>query len=992
MASDKGQMSPERWSQIKQVFHAALEREAANRAAFLDEACRGDDEMRGEVDSLLDAHEQPDSLIDKPAFEAAADFLPTREFTAEIGRAIGPYKIVQQIGRGGMGEVYLAQDTRLGRRVALKLLPFRFTSDEDRLRRFKQEARAASSLNHPNIITIHEVGQADDAHFIATEFVEGKTLRSSIARGPMKLDETLEIVIQVASALRAAHEAGIVHRDIKPENIMLRPDGYVKVVDFGLAKLSERRPMTDDTGASFSAIDTNPGIVMGTVSYMSPEQARGLAVDARGDIFSLGVVLYEMIAGRPPFEGATISDLIVAILEKEPPALASFTAEAPAELESVIDRALRKSQDDRYQTAKEMLDDLRKLKQIVEIQARIDSSSTEEFLAVVGARRSAEQALSRSIAAVTGSNVAHSTGKIKLHKKVAIIVSAALVVALAVVFWIYKSTGQSKLATPFQPMEIVRVNTVRKALDAAISPDGKYVAYVTSDADRQTVWLKQLATNTDTQIIPPAEMNYRWLTFSPNGNYLCYVANRGNEPRVLYQMATTGGPARKLAVRVRTPFSFSPDGKRLAFVRHSSEGETALIVADVEGSGEQKLILRKLPDWFSDRGVAWSPDGKVIVCSAGSTSDGFNITTVEVRVEDGTVRPITSWPGIQRASWLRNGSGLVAVALDRYAWEFPQLWFISYPGGEARRITTDLSKYSPFHLSMTADSSAILALKSDTVCNIWVAPDASASRAKQITFGAPESGDGLYGLSWTPDGELVYGSYVGYYQAVFIMNADGTDSRQLTAGDYSDSLLTTTLDGRYIVFQSTRALRFNIWRIDIDGNNLKQLTDSVHDIEPDCSPDGKWVFYVSYYEGKKMLYRVPIDGGEPVRLFDKECEFPAVSPDGKLIALPYVDEQANARRVGVISSETGQLLKSFDLGSYWNIVHWTPDGRGVAYIKTESDVSNIWAQPLEGGKPAPLTDFKSDRIFNFAWSNDGKQLAIARGSETSDVVLIRDIR
>lgn len=269
MTNNTRQMSAERWLQIKQVFSAALERDASHRAAFLDEACDGDHEMRSEVESLIAAHEQPNSIIDQPAVEAVAALLSPPEPEVAIGRATGPYKIISQLGRGGMGEVYLAQDTRLGRRVALKMLPAGFRTDEERLLRFKQEARAASALNHPNIITIHEVGQIDQTHFIATEFVEGRTLRASIERGRMRLDESIEIVIQVASALRAAHEVGILHRDIKPENIMLRPDGYVKVVDFGLAKLSDRQTVPDDFGDSFIAIETNPGILMGTVTYRS---------------------------------------------------------------------------------------------------------------------------------------------------------------------------------------------------------------------------------------------------------------------------------------------------------------------------------------------------------------------------------------------------------------------------------------------------------------------------------------------------------------------------------------------------------------------------------------------------------------------------------------------------------------------------------------------------------------------------------------------------
>jgi Tol biopolymer transport system component len=653
---------------------------------------------------------------------------------------------------------------------------------------------------------------------------------------------------------------------------------------------------------------------------------------------------------------------------------------------------LRKSQDDRYQTAKEMLDDLRKLKQIVEIQARIESGSAEELLAGLRTRESGAQA---SAGAVTRSNIAHLRDKIRLHKKAAIIISAALVVALAAVaFWIDRPTGQSKLAMPFQATHHIRINTPRNTLDAALSPDGKYVAYVTREAERQTVWLKQLPTNTDTQIVPPAEMSYRYLTFSPDGNYLYYHANKKNEPRALYQMSAAGGPARKLPVRLTHPFSFSPDGKRLAFVRRPSDVERAVIVSDVDGGEEQVLATVKLPEAFDPIGPSWSPDGKTIVCAGSNDADVYNLpsyTPVEVRLADGTIKPITqrTWPFIAKFSWLRDGSGLVLVAMDYSTWGFQQLWFLSYPGGQAHKITNDLSDYSPYHLSLTADSIAILALKSDRVCNIWVAPDANASRAKQITFGPAGRGDGLMGLSWTPDGRLVYDSFVFNNQAVFIMNADGSGAMQLTGGDYIAADATTTSDGTYIAFTSIRLGKMGIWRMDIDGNNPRLLTNQTTADSPACSPDGKWVFY---REGERMLYKVPIDGGESIRVFDKECVNPAVSPDGKLVAFAYVDEQASAWRVGVISAETGQLLTPLEFRPDRNIVRWTPDGRAVAYIKTEGGVSNIWAQALDGDKPAPLTDFKSDRIFNFAWSNDGKQLAIARGTETSDVVLIKDLR
>jgi serine/threonine-protein kinase len=290
-----------------------------------------------------------------------------------VGRALSHYRIVEKLGAGGMGEVYLAEDTRLNRKVALKLLPAHLTKEEDRLRRFAQEAKAASALNHPNIVTIYEIGQHDDAHFIATEFIEGETLRQHVARQPMTLHDILDVTIQVAGALNAAHVAGIVHRDIKPENIMLRPDGLVKVLDFGLAKPVERQPLAPHPEApTLAMVDTNPGTVMGTAHYMSPEQARGQPVDARSDIFSLGVVVYEMIAGRSPFAGETPSDAIAAILRVEPPPLAQYWPDIPADLERIIQKALRKDKEDRYQTAKDLLLDLKSLKQEMEAQEKLE--------------------------------------------------------------------------------------------------------------------------------------------------------------------------------------------------------------------------------------------------------------------------------------------------------------------------------------------------------------------------------------------------------------------------------------------------------------------------------------------------------------------------------------------------------------------------------------------------------------------------------------------
>src|SRR5213594_148418 len=356
-------MEPGRWGRITDIYHATIARPPEERASFLGEECHGDESLRKQVEAMVKSHERSGDFIESPAFAVAPELLTDEAMGDLIGQVIGHYRIESLLGVGGMGEVYLARDEQLGRKVALKLLPEHMTPNETQLSRFKTEARAASALNHPNILTVYEIAAEGDRQFIATEFIEGMTLRALLARGRMNLHNALEIAVQVASALAAAHEAGVVHRDIKPENIMLRPDGYAKVLDFGIAKLTEQRLASDDhTVETTGVLQTRPGLVLGTAHYMSPEQARGQKVDARSDIWSLGVVLYEMVGGRPPFRGETPSDCIASILTTEPPPLSGVLPDVPLKLESILQKALRKNSDERYQTIKEMLADLRILK------------------------------------------------------------------------------------------------------------------------------------------------------------------------------------------------------------------------------------------------------------------------------------------------------------------------------------------------------------------------------------------------------------------------------------------------------------------------------------------------------------------------------------------------------------------------------------------------------------------------------------------------------
>src|SRR5437016_3623935 len=450
-------MNPERWQQIDDLLQSAPACAFEERPAFLAQACAGDEPLRLEVESLLASHEHSGNCLETPLSQIAADLFVDSQPPSVEGQTIGLYKVLARLGAGGMGEVYLAQDPRLDRKTALKLLPAYFTKDVDRLHRFEEEARAASSLNHPNIVTIFEIGEADGHHFIASEFIDGVTLRehitaSRIARNgspntPLKLSEILDLAVQIGEALAAAHAAGIVHRDIKPENIMVRHDAYLKVLDFGLAKLTERPAFAIDAeGATRAPLKTNPGIVMGTVTYMSPEQARGLPVDARTDIWSLGVVLYELLTGRAPFEGETATDVILSIVEREPPPLARYSKDAPAELERIVSKALRKNKQERYQTAKDLALDLKNLKQELEVQARLERSSEsgagrgerlvtsgEQMAIVTGPQTAARTAGVGTIQPI--SSAEYVVSEIKSHKRSVVLGVAALVITVAAVLY-----------------------------------------------------------------------------------------------------------------------------------------------------------------------------------------------------------------------------------------------------------------------------------------------------------------------------------------------------------------------------------------------------------------------------------------------------------------------------------------------------------------------------------------------------------------------------
>ena len=1007
-------MTPERWQKVTAIFEAALQRDAGARTAYVNEACGDDGELRREVDQMLASHDQASRFIEEPAINFAAKQSGEGPGSL-IGETIAHYQVLSSLGSGGMGDVYLALDTKLGRKIALKLLPEYLAGDTRRTQLFTKEARAASALNHPNIITIHEIGELGDRCYIAMEYVDGETLRSHIHKKETSLSKLLKYLQQVAEGLTKAHANGIVHRDLKPDNIMITRDGYAKILDFGLAKLLEQpnQQTQSDSSQVATALMSPPsvaGLIMGTVGYMSPEQAQGKTaeLDHRSDIFSFGCILFETVTRKKAFEGTDVLDSLHKIVHAPTPSVRGMSPDVPIDVERIVRRCLAKDPEKRYQSIKDVAIELEELQQELKSaierdgQIQPELKSDGSFSTSTWSARETTRGSSASDTAPTvaqPSSAEYLVSEIKRHRLgVSIALGVLVLVIGSVSFFLYKFAVQNraKSAVPFQVAKVDRLTHIGRALDAAISPDGKFVVYVLNEAGQESLWTRDVATNSNVQIVAPAEIHYRGMNFSPDGNYVYYVRLEKNNPiAVLYQVPKLGGASKKVLVDLSTPVTFSPDGKRFAFVRRSSD-ESFLMLANADGTGEQKLAGLRSPQAFSVGGTfgsavpgggpAWSPDGKVIACPARINP---GVQLVEVRVADGAIRTIDSqgWGTIERAEWLRDGTGLILCAFSRSTVS-TQLWYVAYPGGEGQMITKDLNQYAG--VSLTADSSTLVAVQVELLSNVWIAGfNQTTTNASQLTNGQM---DGYCGVTWMPDGRIVYAARKIKYADLWMMGADGGNQKQLTDDDAADRFPSVSPDGRYIVFDNL-ARGAGIYRMDSDGGNIKQLTE--RGTAPHCSPDGTWVAYTQGTQDQPSVWKVSVDGGQPVRLTDKITSRPAISPDGKRIACFYKEEIAAPWKIAIFPSEGGQPVKVFDNPvalSRFVVVRWTPEGRAILYVDDKGGVSNIWSQPVDGGQPTQVTDFKSDLIFTFDLSRDGRSLAVTRGAIHGDVVMMSTLK